>query len=92
MAAWAYTYEVLSISLVDDHTFDSECAKIRPEIGTGNEVLDEFFRTKFAAYTGSWIHKHPELQKLLRVVKLKLDHAGIDTPAELLTELSSGNP
>lgn len=49
---------------MDDDTWNKLAHSIRPEISTGNEKVDEFFRTVFEPYTGSWITKHPELDKL----------------------------
>ena len=71
VAAWAYAYEVESRPVVDDATYDREAALVRPEIDTGNPVLDEFFRTEFQPYTGAWVHKHPELEKLSRICALQ---------------------
>lgn len=48
VAAWAYAYEVESDPVVDDETFDREALLIKPEIGTGNDELDAFFRAEFA--------------------------------------------
>lgn len=31
---------------------------------TGNALLDAYFRSEFSAYTGQWIHKHPDLDKV----------------------------
>ncbi len=70
VAAWAYAYEVESRPIVDDATYDREAALIRPEIDTGHPELDRFFRTEFAAYTGAWVHNHPELDKLPRVCRI----------------------
>lgn len=64
VALWAWSYENYADTLVDDATFDAECSKINPAIKTGHKVMDDFFATEFAAFTGQWIHKHPELDKL----------------------------
>lgn len=67
VAAWAYAYEVESNPIVDDARYDAEAALIRPNMDTGHAVLDKFFREEFAAYTGSWVNRHPELDKLAGV-------------------------
>jgi hypothetical protein len=67
VSAWAYAYEVESSPIVDDARYDAEAALIRPHMDTGHAVLDKFFREEFAAYTGSWVHRHPELDKLAGV-------------------------
>jgi hypothetical protein len=64
VAAWAYAYEVENDPLVDDGIFDAEAKLIRPELSTGHDVLDQFFRTEFSPHTGMWVHKHPEKHKL----------------------------
>lgn len=69
VAAWAYAYEVDAAPLVDDATYDAEAAIIDPFASTGNDVLDWFFLTEFQPHTGQWVHKHPELDKLRKLVK-----------------------
>ena len=64
VALWAYAYEVMNDPLVSDSKFDEVCLEIKPEVSTGNDKLDEFFRDEFAPYTGMWIYKHPELKKV----------------------------
>lgn len=49
---------------MSDEEFDKLSYKINPSILTGHPVLDKFFQEEFKPYTGSWIHKHPELQKV----------------------------
>lgn len=71
VAAWAYAYEVESNPIVDDATYDREAALIRPDVDTGHTQLDEFFRTEFAAYTGSWVNSHPEKDQLRRICRIK---------------------
>lgn len=50
--------------LMDDHMYDALSRQIRPKMETGHPVMDEFFRKKFQAHTGSWIYAHPEMEKL----------------------------
>lgn len=65
----AYAYEFMNDSLMTDYDFDELSKRIRPSIATGNEVLDKFFKEKFAPETGMWIHDHPELDKLKALYK-----------------------
>lgn len=60
----AYAYEYTGHTIMSDSEFDDLCFDIDPSIDTGHEVLDEFFRTEFCDYTGSWIAAHPELEKV----------------------------
>lgn len=71
VAVAAYAYEFENVSLVDDSTFDAMCARIRPEIATGDAVHDEFFRTRFQPHTGQWVHDHPNIAGLRRVFMIK---------------------
>lgn len=64
LAVWAYAYEFEAVSLVSDAEFDKESYLVDPSTNTGRADLDHFFRTSFAAYTGQWIYKHPELDKV----------------------------
>jgi hypothetical protein len=64
VAVWAYAYEVLDVSLVCDHRFDAECKLIDPTVLTGKPRLDQWFAKEFAAHTGQWVHKHPDLKHL----------------------------
>ncbi len=64
MAIAAYAYEFLDSPIISDGEFDAECRKINPSISTGKPDLDLFFRTEFHPDTGSWIHRHPELEKV----------------------------
>lgn len=67
-AAAAYAYEVDNAPIMSDAEFDELCLKIRPEMATGDGMLDEFFRTEFDPSTGSWVHRHPDKAGLRRVV------------------------
>ena len=55
----AYAYEVHDDPIMSDAEFDELAKKIRPEVGTGDRIHDEFFAGEFSADTGQWIHKHP---------------------------------
>jgi hypothetical protein len=60
----AYAYEIRNESIMSDSEFDEMCKVINPLTKTGNKVMDKFFKEKFDASTGQWIHKHPELSKI----------------------------
>jgi hypothetical protein len=64
VSLWAYAYELEDNPIVSDAVFDSTARCIKPEVTTGHPVLDQFFKEHFKAYTGSWIHMHPELEKV----------------------------
>ena len=57
----AYAYEFRNDSLMTDHEFDALASRIDPRTSTGNEELDEFFRTDFVAFSGVWVRNHPDL-------------------------------
>lgn len=64
LAVAAYAYEMQDDLLMSDAEFDSLALKINPDIDTGHEVLDKFFKTEFGSHTGQWIYRHPELDKV----------------------------
>ncbi len=60
----AYAYEFHDDAIISDAEFDALSLKIRPDMVTGNTMLDIFFKEEFNAATGMWIRKHPEIMKL----------------------------
>lgn len=60
----AYAYEFEAESIMTDQQFDDLANSINPSVETGNDLLDEFFRTEFVTFSGVWIHSHPEIEKL----------------------------
>ena len=60
----AYAYEMEDDSIMSDADFDNLCREIKVNESTGNEKMDNFFKTEFNPSTGQWIHKHPELDKI----------------------------
>lgn len=66
----AYAYEFLNESVMSDTEFDKLSEEVDTSISTGNEELDTFFKESFDPCTGSWVHKHPEKDKLLSIYKL----------------------
>lgn len=67
LSLWAYAYEYAGEPMVSDAVFDAEAHKVDLSIDTGNVKMDKWFRENFADYTGSWIGKHPELDKIKRI-------------------------
>ena len=59
-----YAYEFLGESIMTDHEYDELSLKINPNEKTGNDMMDEFFKTQFQPDTGMWIRSHPEIKKL----------------------------
>lgn len=61
----ALGYEVYNESLfMTDEEYDKLSLEVKPKLPTGHKIMDKFFRTEFDPSTGSWIHKHPEIEKL----------------------------
>jgi len=60
----AFSYEYQSDSIMSDAEFDELSKRINPEVETGNEVMDRFFREQFEPDTGMWIQRHPDLRGL----------------------------
>ncbi len=77
VAVWAYAYEIDAANMdkpddertpvASDADYDRECLLVRPEMDTGNVVLDKFFREEFDPSTGLWVHKHPDKPGLERL-------------------------
>ena len=67
LTLWAYAYEFMSTSLVDDATFDRTAREVDLCIATGREDLDQWWRDNFDPSTGMWIRKHPELDSVHRL-------------------------
>jgi NAD-dependent DNA ligase len=65
----AYAYEMEDDSIMSDADFDNLCREIKVNESTGNEKMDNFFKTEFNPSTGQWIHKHPELNKIAEIYK-----------------------
>ena len=60
----AYAYEFLGDSIMTDHQYDELSLEINPNEKTGNEKMDNFFKTQFEPCTGMWIRNHPEIKRL----------------------------
>ena len=64
LSLYAYAYEFKARSIVSDADYDHLALQVDTSIDTGHETLDNFFKTEYTPYTGQWIHKHPEKDKL----------------------------
>lgn len=64
LSVFAYAYEFMNDSLVDDAEFDRLSQEIDLTITTGNEEMDSFFSKEFTPDTGMWIRKHPNLERV----------------------------
>ena len=71
IAAWAY--EVLQESIMSDSEFDELAKSIDLSIDTRRPDLDKWFRKNFQAYTGSWVHGHPDRHRLDQITKLVIN-------------------
>lgn len=70
VAVAAYAYEVMSDPIMSDDEFDHLAKLIDPRIPTGNERLDEYFRTDFVSFSGVWVRNHPEIEGLERIYRM----------------------
>lgn len=52
--------------MATDAEFDALAAVVDmfKGIPTGHNIMDAWFAAEFSAHTGSWVHSHPELDKL----------------------------
>jgi hypothetical protein len=64
LSLYAYAYEFKARSIVSDADYDHLALQVDTLISTGNKKLDTFFKREYNPYTGQWIHKHPEKNKL----------------------------
>lgn len=69
----AYAYEFEDDPIMSDHAFDELAKQIDVRMDTANETLDAFFRKHFEAYTGSWVHNHPDIPGLQRIYHMIKD-------------------
>lgn len=60
----AYAYEFLARPVMSDTEFDELAASIDLSVGTGRPDLDIWFILNFQPFTGQWIWKFPELQRV----------------------------
>lgn len=69
IAVAAYAYEIESDPVISDAEFDRIASEIDPDQPTGNALLDKFFMVHFESHTGSWVHQHPEIDKLRHIYR-----------------------
>lgn len=62
LAAYAYEYE--NNSIMSDAEYDILSKQIDVSISTGNQSLDQWWSENFTAYSGQWIHQHPNLERI----------------------------
>lgn len=60
----AYAYEFLGYSLVSDAEYDKLALELDTTTSTNDKLLDKFFKNEYQAYTGQWIHNHPEIEQI----------------------------
>lgn len=70
----AYAYDAGWPSPISDEEWDKLALKIRPEMSTGNEVMDKFFRDKFDPCTSMWIESHPNIKGLHTIYMRYFSH------------------
>lgn len=67
LSVWAYAYEVRNIALVNDGLYDFQSSLVDLSKSTNRPDLDFWFNCNFDPCTGIWIHKHPELDKIINL-------------------------
>mgnify|MGYP003155425231 CR=1 FL=1 len=67
ISVYAYAYEFRNESLIDDYEYDKLAQEIDVNISTNNMMLDKFFNDCYVSYSGSWILKHPEIEKIIEI-------------------------
>lgn len=64
LASVTFGIELRGVSIMLESDWDRIAARIEPRVGTGNLLIDDFFAGCFSPMTTSWIHRHPELDKV----------------------------
>tara|TARA_Y100000004_G_C8755801_1_gene344378 strand:+ start:340 stop:603 length:264 start_codon:yes stop_codon:yes gene_type:complete len=67
ISVYAYAYEFLNESLIDDYEYDKLAQEIDVNVSTNNMMLDKFFKDCYVSYSGSWILNHPEIEKIREI-------------------------
>lgn len=83
----AYAYEFESDLIMTDQEFDDLAKSINSSVETGNNLLDEFFRTEFVSFSGVWVHSHPEIEKLRNLYHRYYKSSGDDYDLKNNTDL-----
>ena len=92
VAVHAYAYEIKNETLISDHEFDALARSIRPEISTGNNQMDRFFRDVFTPDTGVWIRRHPEIVGIRRIYNGLTKGFGDEARDEILSRGRDTDP
>lgn len=91
LTMFAFAYELDATSLVDDAVFDRLAIEVDLSINTTRPDLDAWWRANFQPYTGSWIYRHPELERVRRVyLAFYKDAARFKTAAEVSVNTHNG--
>lgn len=64
LCIYAYAYEMLNESLINDSEYDRLSQEIDLSVNTNRPYLDAWFRNNFDPSTGMWIRSHPELNQI----------------------------
>lgn len=64
--AAAYAYEIMHESYMTDAEFDATCKRI--DVSVDVDSYDQWWRDNFDPSTGMWVHRHPDLKGLRRLV------------------------
>ena len=67
ISVYAYAYELCNDSLVSDYEYDRLAQEINIDVSTCNGRLDKFFKDSYVSYSGGWIRKHPEIEKIIEI-------------------------
>ena len=67
ISVYAYAYELCDDSLVSDYEYDRLAQEIDVNASTNNGRLDKFFKDNYVSYSGNWIKKHPEIEKIIEI-------------------------
>lgn len=91
VSIWAYTYEFLHTSIVDDQTFDRYCQAVDIAVHTNRPDLDAWFRNEFDPSTGLWIRDHPELEIIRHHAENLVRHLEAEEKAKRKAQQSPGS-
>jgi hypothetical protein len=72
LAVAAYAYEYGDNPVMSDGEFDKLAMEVDLSIKTGNNIMDDFFKTNFDAFTGAWVRSHPDIVGLKRIYNMKI--------------------
>jgi len=64
LASTTFGIELRGLSVILEEDWDKSAQRVQRGMGTCHPLLDEFFATRFTPMSTSWIHHHPELDKV----------------------------